>query len=468
MEQKILKSFILLGLCASMSSRVTAQVAATQPTAEEYQQLKQRVDQLEARQATSPMIPPLVFKTNTSNAGAGVNDVVSSITGGWDGTRFTLASEDGNFTLHPGVLLDVRDMLSYRTDVPRKYTGEVVASGYDTQNGVDLSRMRFILDGTLFHQAGYFIQVSDDQGSGFTLLDAVASYRFGESPFTVKAGQFKDPVWHERNLSEANLLGVDRTLVENFLAGGQGSRIQGAAVTYDADRWRAQLVAHDGFNSQNTKFFDAGGVGAGVGGESGVTPTDFGFSGRVEYMLLGSRTAAFNPFNEYEQFTSLHARQDILVLGGGADYSQASSNDLIAHTADIQYNNVDGLSLYAAYLGTYRGIHSNQGVPAGYYYDSGFVAQAAYVIGQHVEPFVRYDWTRLDPSSTSAVAGIGSHLIQELTLGANYYILGQKLKLTVDGSWLPNGSPSDADALGVLRDSGHQELVLRTQLQIAL
>ena len=135
------------------------------------------------------------------------------------------------------------------------------------------------------------------------------------------------------------------------------------------------------FNSQNTKFFDAGGVGAGAGGESGVAPTDFGFSGRAEYMLIGDRTSAFNPFNEYEQFTSLHAQQNILVIGGGADYSQANSNTLIAHTVDVQFNSVCGLSLYGAYLGTYRGINSNQDVPAGYYYDSGFVVQAAYVFG---------------------------------------------------------------------------------------
>jgi hypothetical protein len=394
--------------------------------------------------------------------------VVSGISGGWDGTRFTLASQDGNFTLHPGIVLDIRDMLSYRAGVPKGGAGEVNAVGYDTQNGVDLSRFRLIFDGTLFHQAGYFVQISDDQGQGFALLDAVASYRFGTSPFSVKAGQFKDPVWHERNLSEANQMTVDRSLVEDLLAGGQGSRIQGVALTYDQDRVRAQVVAHDGFNSQNTRFFDAGGDGAGVGGEAGVTPTDFGFSGRAEYMLIGNRTSRFNPFNEYEQFTALHAKQNILVVGGGADYSQAGDNYLIAHSADIQYDTVCGFSAYAAYYGSYRGLHTNQGVAPGSYYDSGFELQAAYVIAQHFEPFIRYDWTHLDHISLVRKSLLNSDLVQEFTLGANYYLYGQNMKLTVDGSWLPNGSPTDADALGVLRDSGKYEFVLRTQLQLAL
>jgi len=466
-KTQLLTAITLFSLIGA-SGAALADDATTQPVVQDQiQQLQARVAQLEARQAT-PTTAPIIFKTNTSNAGAGLNDVVSSISGGWDGTRFTLASEDGNFTFHPGVVLDVRDMLSYRENIPTKGAGEVAALGNDSQNGFDLTRARFIVDGTLFHQAGYFLQVSADQGTGLTLLDAVGSYRFGTSPFSAKVGQFKDPVWHERSLSEANLLAVDRSLTENFLAGGQGSRIQGAALTYDADRLRAQVVAHDGFNSQNTKFFEAGGVGAGVGGESGVTPTDFGFSGRAEYMLIGNRTESFNPFNEYEQFTSLHARQDILVLGGGADFSQANSNELLAHSVDLQYNSVCGFSAYAAYLGTYRALHTNQGVAPGYYYDNGFVAQAAYVIDQRLEPFVRYDWTRFDPSSTRAVTGLNSHLVQEVTAGANYYIYGQKLKLTVDGTWLPHGSPADADALGVLRDSGRYEFVLRTQLQVAI
>jgi len=462
----------LIGVC----SNSFGDAPATQPTAEQFQKLQERVAELEAKQSAIPVTQPttqsgafpITFKTNTSNVGAGVNDVVSGISGGWDGTRFTLASQDGNFTLHPGIVLEIRDMLSYRVDVPKAGAGEVAALGYDTQNGFDLSRFRLIFDGTLFHQAGYFVQISDDQGQGFALLDAVASYRFGTSPFSVKAGQFKDPVWHERNLSEADQMTVDRSLLEYFLGGGQGSRVQGVAVTYDQDRVRAQVVAHDGFNSQNTKFFDAGGDGAGVGGESGVTPTDFGFSGRAEYMLIGDRTQQFNPYNEYEQFSALHAKQDILVVGAGADYSQAGDNYLMAHSADIQYDAVCGFSAYAAYFGTYRDLHTNQGIAPGSYYDSGFEVQAAYVINQHFEPFIRYEWMHLDNISLVKKSLLNSDLIQALTLGANYYIYGQNLKLTVDGSWLPNGSPADADALGVLRDSGKYEFVLRTQLQLAL
>jgi hypothetical protein len=463
-------------------------------------QLQEKVDRLESKQATppAPAVAPYVAPSgfgynpsgllvqseadplNTFEPGPaplnrpGVSpanlDLVSSLTGSWDGFRFELRSEDGSFSLHPGFLADVRDMTSYRERVPAKGGGsEVTKSGYDTQNGIDVSRLRLIFDGTLFRQVSYLVQFSADQGASLTLLDAAATYRFGNGPFSVKAGQFKDPVWHERNISEAVLMGVDRSLVEQFLAGGQGSRLQGGAITYDQDRLRAQLVAHDGFDSQNTKFFDAGGVPSGIGGAAGVSPTDYGFSTRVEYLLIGNRTPEFNPWNEYDQFTSRHDKQDILVVGGGADYSQASSNDVILHSADIQYNQVGGFSAYAAYYGTYRKINANQGVsPAGIYYDTGFEGQVAYLIGEHFEPFARYDYTHFDPSSTHQVTGLATHVLQEITVGANYYVYGQKLKLTVDGNFLPNGSPADADAAGVLKDSGNDEFVFRAQVQFAI
>jgi hypothetical protein len=489
-------------MATTVGIAIAADGPTTQPTpdaqqmAAQIRQLQDKVDQLEAKDAarqSAPLAP--VSGASASPQGSTLyhqrgdldpigsfkpasgaipmtssGDSAGYIQAGWNGNQFTLRSADGNFTLHPGVTVDLRDMTSYREQVPAKGGGsEVTKSGYDTQNGFDVSRLRLIFDGTLFHQVSYLVQFSADQGASLTLYDACATYRFGDGPFSVKVGQFKDPVWHERNLSEANLLAVDRPLIEQFLAGGQGSRIQGGAITYDQDRLRAQLVAHDGFDSQNTKFFDAGGVAGGVGGAAGVTPTNYGFSGRAEYMLIGNRTSDFNPYSEYDQYTSLHDTQDILVVGAGADYSQAGANDVILQGADVQYNQVAGFSAAAGYYGTYRKIHTNQGVsPAGYYYDGGFAAQVAYLFNQTVEPFARYDWIHFDPSSTRQVKGLSSHVLQEITVGANYYVYGQKLKVTVDANFLPNGSPADADAAGVLKDSGNNEFVLRAQLQLAI
>lgn len=229
-------------------------------------------------------------------------------------------------------------------------------------------------------------------------------------------------------------------------------------------------MGHDGFGSVNTKFFDAGGIPTGVGGAAGVSPTNYGASTRVEYLLLGDRTETVNPYAEYDQFTSLHDKQDILVVGGGADYSQAGANDVVLHSADVQYNQVGGFSAFAAYYGTYRKINTTAGgiSPAGYYYDLGFEGQIAYLIDQRFEPFARYDYVHFDPNSVRGVSGLSTHILQEITVGANYYVYGQKLKLTADADWLPGGSPADADAAGVLKDSGNNEFVFRAQVQLAI
>jgi hypothetical protein len=480
----------LLG--ASVASAQTATTAPSDLVNEnaqlraELQKVEQRLDQVEAQQnqankpapASAAANAPTTSPTVSQAANNAVHQADKSnpllftdtdlVTGYDPSVGFVIRNEDNSFSLHPGIVADIRNMTSYRTSIPAKGGGTdtPTAVGYNTENGFDLTRLRLTLDGHFTDPLYYFVQVSADQGAPLTLLDAYVNYHLGDSPFTLRAGQFKDPLWHERNLSEAKLLTVDRSLTEALLGGGQTSRVQGVGIAYDQDRLRGQFDATDGFNSLNTKFIDSGGLGAGVGGGAGVTPDNFGFSARGEYLLIGDRTPDFNPFSEYDQFTALNAQQDILVAGAGADWTQAGANDVIFHTVDAQYDSTSGFSAFAAYLGTYRDLADNQGVAPGFYYDPGFQLQAAYILpNTKLEPFARYDYTYLAGGSTTA---LNTHEVQEITVGANYYIHGQNIKLTVDGSYLPNGAPADSDALGILQDSGKPEYTFRAQFQIAL
>jgi hypothetical protein len=461
-----------LGVSRACADATTQPDSVQQDNAElrgEVNQLKTKVDQLEANQPQSSsaggqpaQAAPYVPNTNQSSFSA------FRFTSGYDpAVGFVIRSDDGQFSLHPGLVLDFRNMTSYRESVAPNSGSEVPKAGYNTENGFDLTRARLTFDGRATDNVSYFVQFQDDQGTTFGLLDAYWAYHFGkDSPFALKVGQFKDPVWHERNLSEANLLAVDRSLTEFLLGGGQTSRVQGVDLMYDQDRLRAQLAFHDGFNSLNTKFFDSGGLGAGIGDGAGITPTNFGVSTREEFLLIGNRTPDYNPYTDYDrQFTALGDKQDLLVLGGGADFTQASSNDVLFHSADLQYDTACGFSAYGAYLASYRDIHANQGVVKGFYYDPGFVVQAAYLVTPKIEPFARYDYSYLPLGSTT---GLVTGEVQEITVGANYYLYKQHVKFTLDASWLPNGAPSDSDALGILKDSGHGEYVVRAQFQLAI
>jgi hypothetical protein len=402
-----------------------------------------------------------------------------NLTSGYDpNLGFVIRSPDGAFSLHPGILFDFRNMTSYREAVVKPDADLPLLTGYKTEQGFDVTRMRLTFDGNYTKALTYFVQFQDDQGQTFNLYDAYGILHVGQTPFSVKFGQFKDPVYHERMISEVNLLAVDRSLVESFFGGGNTSRVQGVSLMYDdGGQFRGQVALTDGYNSINTKFYDVASTSTPPLAAAGITPPTYGTAGRAEYALIGDHTSNFNPYKEYDGgFTALGDTHDILVVGGGYDFTQAGRNYGLFHTIDAQYDSTSGLSLYGAYLGSYRDLPTKQAAVAsapitnivvtkGHYYDPGFLVQAGYLVTPKIEPFVRYDYTYLQGGS---VATLVKDSVQEVTAGANYYIDKQHLKFTVDGSWLPEGAPVDQDALGILADNGHQEFVLRIQFQIAI
>jgi len=131
------------------------------------------------------------------------------------------------------------------------------------------------------------------------------------------------------------------------------------------------------------------------------------------------------------------------------------------------------ICLFAAYLGRY--VENNQGLvrtnggstaaTAGHdTYDATIRIQGGYLIDQHWEPFVRYEYLSLD--SAGLPAGSDS-TVHEITAGVNYYFRGQRAKFSADVSYLPNGSPVNDDGSGVLIGPGKNQIVLRAQFSDA-
>ena len=236
-------------------------------------------------------------------------------------------------------------------------------------------------------------------------------------------------------------------------------------MIYDQDRFRGVIGIDDGYNGGNASAYGPAGSGAVVGAGAGLAPTDWGSYGRGEYLAVGDRAPEVNPFYEYDQFSARGDKQNILVLGGGFDYSESGANKILFHTVDAQFNTTNGWAFYGAYLAAYRNLYTNRGVNPGSYYDSGVLLQAAYLATERLEPFIRWDYTHLDGR---AEPGIIQDNIDEITIGANYYLLGQTAKITVDGTWLPNGSPTDVNYLDILQNNSHNEFIVRAQFQLAI
>jgi hypothetical protein len=473
---------IIALLCGvSLSALPCAATPTTRPASKaamlrEIQSLQTRIDQLETHHARTDSTVPTEDSQKLMDQIVDDADRQSDLfsigpfSSGYDPeVGFVLRSDDGNYSMHPSVLLQARYALENRNRIlPGEGGAAVPKQGDDTEDGFEISRLRFSLDGNVISpQLTYYLLAAKDASTANPmLLDAYVMYRVGaESSVAVKVGQFKDPVWHEQNLLPSRLLAADRSLANELVGGGQTNRIQGAALVFDRDRARWELAIHDGYNAGNTTFYGPSGTGAAVGAGAGTAPTNWGASGRGEYLVVGDRTPEFNPYSEYDQFTALDDRQNILVTGGGFDYSESGANKIFFHTVDAQFNTTRGLMLYAAYLGAYRNYYTNRGVAPGSYYDSAVLLQAAYLVTPRLEPFIRYDYTHLDGR---AEPGIIQDNLDEITIGANYYWFGQRAKFTVDGSWLPNGSPADEVQQDILQDNSHNEFLLQAQFQLSL
>ncbi|MGD0460970.1 MAG: hypothetical protein ABSB74_00635 [Tepidisphaeraceae bacterium] len=460
----------LARVCPAATPPAATQPASTQAMQKKIQDLQARIDALESHPAKPRCDPADVM-------GAIVDDAdrrsqllsTSPAPMGYDpNVGFIIQSDDGAFSLHPSLLLQARYSAEDRNRILPGHGGITGKQGDDTKNGFEITRLRLSVDGNaLTPLLNYYVLVADDaEMSQAKLLDAYVMYRVSaQSPLAVKLGQFKDPLWHERNLLPSRLMAVDRSLVDSLIGGGQTNRVQGGAMIYDQDRLRGEIGVDDGYNGGNDSAYGAAGSGAVVGAGAGLAPTDWGAFGRGEYLAIGERAPEINSFYEYDQFSARGDKQNILVLGGGFDYSESGANKILFHTVDAQFNTTSGWAFYGAYLGAYRNLYTNRGVSPGSYYDSGLLLQAAYLVTTRFEPFIRWDYTHLDGR---AEPGIIQDNIDEISIGANYYLYGQTAKITIDGSWLPNGSPTDVNYLDILQNNSHNEFLLRAQFQLAI
>ena len=102
--------------------------------------------------------------------------------------------------------------------------------------------------------------------------------------------------------------------------------------------------------------------------------------------------------------------------------------------------------------------------PVGDFYDWGFLVQGSYLFTEKLEGFARYDFTKIDDDTLAAGAEDNVH---EITVGVNYYFHRHNVKLTLDGTWLPNGSPIAVKGLGVLASDDNQ-FIFRGQFQLLI
>jgi hypothetical protein len=409
--------------------------------------LQQRLESLEtsSRPATAPAEPATVDAVlkDAERRSTPLYGAAGGLTAGYD-KGFFIKSDDGNFLLKPSVQAQFRNVTNYEQDA--RHDGE----DDQFQNGFEWRRARFRFDGNAFSPKFTYSFVWDTSRStgAVTLLDAWGQYQFADH-WAVKAGQFKESVFHERDVSGYQQLAVDRSLTDALLGGNITDRVQGVSLIYGGtkdDKLRAEVAYHDGANSRNTDFRDG--------------TTNWGSGARVEFKPFGD-------WANYKDLTAKGGKDNLLVVGAGADYTDRDGADVLLHTVDATYEIADRLAVYAAFHGAYTDPHEATGADSRY--DWGVLAQAGYLLNKQWEVFGRYDVVVLDED---AVAAGSEDTFHEITGGVNYY-LGKdgsylhRAKLSLDVSYLPNGAPSDQTQAGVLAATG-DEIVVRAQFQLML
>ncbi len=445
----------LAALCVASAS--TALYADDVPQ-QTPQQLQQEVEQLRAavKELQAQRIAPAYTAIDVD---ATVDSVLhdanrrsqllatdSSFLGGWD-NGFKIRSADGNFLLHPWFQFQFRNVTNYRQDAKQNGQGD------DLQNGFELRRMKFGFDGNVFspNMTYLFLWATDRHDGTPKLEDAWVKYKFADN-LAVKAGQIKNPLDHEQIVSSKYQLAVERTLIADVFVNGD-DYVQGVSLIIDdgTSPLRAEMAFTDGIRSQNQNFQDFPST------TSGNSPTaDWGAAGRVEYKLMGD-------WKDYEHFTAMGTKRDLFVLGAGADYTEVGHTGILTHVADAQYSMPGGLSLFGAFLGRYTARNAAAGDSDTY--DCTMRFFASYLFNPKLEGYAQYQYIHFD--SATMPAGT-DNLVHDITVGVNYYLQGQSAKITLDASYLPNGSPVSDDGSGVLSNNGKNEVVIRAQFQLLL
>ncbi|HEV2295565.1 MAG TPA: porin [Tepidisphaeraceae bacterium] len=421
------------------TAELKAQIEALQQQVQRLEQRQQKDDAQDDAQSTAAATRAQVLLDAERRTG-------TALSGYYEG-RFTLRSPDDSFSLNPGAQFQFRFTANSRDD-------DVV--GDELQDGFEVRRTKFNFAGNVINKdTTYNLQwESSESGGGITLEEAWVRFKLKQD-WHLRLGQVKDDVFHEETVSSKRQLAVDRSLLNELLGGGETDYVHGMRLEWDAtNALRLNAMIHDGYNSDNTPFTEGGGSSF-----VDVAPTEWGVSGRVEYFARGADVK-----KQYDDFSAMKNKSDLLVFGLGADYSIAGDSHAFFHSADVQWENANGLGIYGAVVGLEREIDANGPAGIGSTYDWGLLVQAGYMLSDKWELFGRWDITFLDDDLLAPTA---EDTINEFTIGLNRYLNGHNAKFTVDASYLPDGSPNSESGIGVL-STDEDSFILRGQFQLLL
>lgn len=438
------KSRIIAAVAGALSMGAAAAWAEA-PSQQDLKirELEAKVAALEAKQAANSKDMAATIDSVLRDAEKRSQLLAASgdMSAGYDNGFFIRAGDA--WVLRPTAQFDFRYVANWREDVTA--TGD-----NEWEDGFEVRRMKLALEGVAFSKdlTYKFQWASDRDGGGTVLEDAWARYMFADE-FGIRAGQFKDPVYHEELTSSKYQLAVDRSLMNELISGGVTDYTQGVTLVYGGynknNPINAEIGLTDGAGEKNTNFVD--------------NNFNFGVVGRVEWKAMGDWSA-------YRDFSAMNNKNDLLVVGLGGDWSQSGADNVFHAALDAQWETTGGLGVFGALVMQHADPEDGDEST-----NWGGLIQAGYMLNPSWELFARYDATFFDEDLFETDDEDDFH---EITLGVNYFLgtngsAGHRAKVTLDVTYLPEGAPGSISGIGILdANAGEDEWIIRTQFQLLI
>lgn len=334
---------------------------------------------------------------------------------------FTVAGDDAETGLDIGGRLQFRYTATASPETPSD----------DGAFGFSFRRLRIYFD---YHLGDLHLvaKIGSPNINGMKLIEAFATKRFGDD-WTISGGQIRLAFNREMWVSSKRQLAVDRTSIANNINAGGSDKIHGVEFKYQAEPVRVFFTLGEGVDSDGKTF-------NGPGSEWSVTI-------RGEILLVGDN------FKQFKQYTAPRGTKPGLLLGGAVHVQHTpDAGERFAWTADLGYQ-ASGFNAMIMGGGHTAEDRNASGEPESLYGVAGHVGIYA---TEDIEPFARYEWGTASDGPDLNVA----------TMGVNWYIAGQALKMTVDAGVAFEGvGPAFNRNSDGLLESTATRYVLRGQMQ---
>ncbi|MSR28359.1 MAG: hypothetical protein EXS03_02140 [Phycisphaerales bacterium] len=414
---------------ATMEARHDAEIAALR--SEHGDKWLTQARALEVREFVKEMLADSETRTSLQGTGA---------TAGWD-KGFFLSSADGNFSLRFVGSMQTRYAYNYQPPENQVASGgdPIVVNewGFEMRR-VELEFLGHIIDPSWEYkvklsfnsnnavvQTGAGVQTTSNAA---VLEDAYVRKDLGNG-FGLRVGQFKSNYDFEETISGTALQFAERTLLNSYFS---TKFIQAVQLEYRNDFVRVLANYNDGGGNRNVSA---------IGAEVNV---EWATAGRVDWKLMGDWT-------QFREFTSWRSSDMAILLGGAYNWQRGGGSNAfnpnyvgnsdginISYTGDANLR-YDGFSLFGAVLGNtfYARPDGEASVTS-----LGAIVQGAYHLTDDLEVMARFEYLNVSGGTTSVAAtpsAINAQRLNIYTVGANYYIDKNKVKLTADVGYVVGG-----------------------------